>query len=174
MKKITAIVLLVCLFLNIIGYHIVFHVRKGEIKADMKKLLRLSDQNTEQFVFSLADKTAIEKLEWEGEDEFRLNGSMYDVIEKKIVNGKWMIRCVSDTKETELIKKYQDITKNDFGSSSRNKSMTLLQLIGSLYTLPGNDVDVRIISSVQVHFFNYNHDIPSAPCDVITPPPRFL
>ena len=33
---------------------------------------------------------------------------MYDVIEKRAENGQLVVRCISDEREMELIKKYQD------------------------------------------------------------------
>jgi len=140
----------------------------------MKRHLRFLDEETEQFEFSLSDKAAVEKIEWEGNDEFRFNGIMYDIVEKKIENGKLTIRCITDKKETELIKKYQDITKNNHGNSSKNKSRILQQLIGGLYTFPVNIPDAKIFSSEQHHFLKYIPAISSFSCDVITPPPRFL
>jgi hypothetical protein len=75
----------------------------------MKKLVRQGhNQNEKAFVFYLSDREILQKLNWEGNDEFSFNGQMYDVVEKKIEDGKIMIRCIADKKETALVNKLND------------------------------------------------------------------
>ena len=137
----------------------------------MKKLILLHTNNRreEVFVFALNDKKEIEKLVWEGSDEFRLNGEMYDVIEKKIQDEKLVIRCISDKKETTLLTKYEKINHED---NSKGRSALLVKLISSFY-LPGtnnvicidNNLALLHISFQQRIFSTHRHD-------VLTPPPQ--
>jgi predicted transcriptional regulator len=171
LKKLLSILLLCCLLLNIIGYRIVFFIRHSEIKTEIKKLILLHANNKEEeaLVFALNDKNAIEKLQWDGNDEFRLNGEMYDVIEKKTQNGELFIRCISDKRETALLKKYEKINHE---GNSRGRSALLLKLVGSSY-LSGvnnviclnNDLTLLYISFQQEIISSYRHD-------VLTPPPQ--
>ncbi len=171
LKKIFAILLLCCLLLNIIGYHIIFCIRHSEIKAEMKRLLRLHANNEEQevFAFSLNDKKALEKLEWESDDEFNLNGEMYDVIDKKILDGKLLIRCISDKKETALLKKYEKINNEN---NSKNKSALLLKLVSSSYisSTNTNAIIKNIPVATKVSF--QSEIISSSHHEVLTPPPQ--
>ena len=165
--------MLICgLFLNVIGYHVVFRLRQAEVKAEMKKLLRsnMNNKDVEQFVFSLKDRDAIEKLEWEGDDEFSLDGKMYDVIEKRTENGKLIIRCISDEKETILIKKYEQI--NNEAGNSKGKTALLIKLIGSSYlATSASDLSINDFQPIQKTSFTDGIISIDHP-DVLTPPPQ--
>jgi hypothetical protein len=155
------------------GYYIVFHIRRAEIKDEMKKTLRrtIYNQDEEIFCFSLNDKAGISKLEWEDAREFRLNGKMYDVIEKKIENGKLIIRCISDEKETALVKKFEQIN-NEKGANSKGKAALLIKLICNTYLVaPVSDLPVENAALIQRPYFNINI-LASLRSDVLTPPPQ--
>ena len=123
------ILLICCFLLNIIGFHIFFYFRQGEVKTEMKKLLRLNvNINEERFAFSLNDIGAFQKLKWEGDNEFSLNGEMYDIIGKKIQDGKIVIRCIRDKEETALVNKLKDNWReNEKSNKIVNKLFELLQ-----------------------------------------------
>jgi len=131
LKQLISIPLLCCFFLNVIGYHIVFYFQREEIKDEMKTLVRRGDNHNEKaFVFYLSDKEILQKLYWEGNDEFSFNGQMYDVVEKKIEDGKIMIRCIADKKETALVNKLNDnCTENDKGNKIVNELFQFLQTL---------------------------------------------
>ena len=116
------------------------------------------------------DKKTIAQLEGEG-DEFSLNGEMYDIIEKKIVNGKLVIRCISDRKETAMIKKYQKLNKEN---NSKSKSALLLKLVSGSYLAATNSEFIMeyTISPSKIYF--HAQIISSQASDVLTPPPQFL
>lgn len=137
----------------------------------MKRLI-LSQANSEDeddFVFNINDKTALAKLEWEGDDEFSLNGEMYDLIEKKIVNNRLIIRALADKKETSLLKKYSDINDDH---NSNGKTVVLIKLVSGVYLPPSvtiflTDEDKKTFEfSFQVAIISPNND------DVLTPPPQ--
>ena len=99
MKKIAGVILLACLFFTVVGYHFVFRLQLGEIKAEMKERLRnYADDNVVEFSFSPDDAR---KINWEEEHEFRFNNEMYDVIEKHQQGHQLIIRCIPDKKEKE-------------------------------------------------------------------------
>ena len=173
MKKTVSILLLFCLLFNVVGYYIVFHIRRAEIKDEMKKTLRqnIHNQDQEIFCFSLNDKTAISKLEWEDDQEFRLDGKMYDVIEKKIENGKLIIRCISDEKETALVKKFEQIN-NEKGANAKGKAALLIKLISNTYLVAFVfELPVENSALIQLPYFNSNIITPLR-SDVLTPPPQ--
>ena len=137
----------------------------------MKKALRLQANSEDEtnFVYSLDDKKSIEQLEWESNDEFSLNGEMYDVIERKIENNKLIIRCISDKKETALIKKYEKINNEN---NSKSKSVLLLKLVSSSY-LPTTNTELLIKCKPVPSIIYFRSDIVSSqPLDVLTPPPQ--
>ena len=170
LKKLFSILLLSCLLFNTAGYHLIFYIRQAEIKAEMKRSLLHSDnKEVDLLVFSLNDKKNIEKLEWEDDDEFELNGEMYDVIEKKTQNGKLIIRCINDKRETELIKNYEKINKE---GNSKNRTALLLKLLDNTSASPVTiELFIKnILKPAKVSFCSIA--ISSCYHDVLTPPPR--
>jgi hypothetical protein len=176
LRKSIAIVLLACLTFYITGYHFYFYLRQWQIKTAVKKSLRqgMSRENTEEFVFALNEKNKDTAPEWEGDDEFRLNGEMYDVLEKRVKNGKIFVRCINDEKETSLVKKYEDISRNDFDGTSKTGTILLLKLIHTFYvTGYGSVYENMPDRSGQPFRDNYQHSLSCTIADVLTPPPQF-
>jgi hypothetical protein len=138
----------------------------------MKERIRTHPGNGDEtvFVFSMDDKTAMNKLEWEGDDEFSLNGEMYDVIEKKTENDKLIIRCLSDKDETALIKKYSQINHE---TNRESKTALLIKLVSSLYLFEEaeNIFFKPVYHRVQTYFYFQN--VFSISQEVLTPPPRY-
>ena len=136
----------------------------------MKEFLSSSAMNKdiEQFIFPL-DKDLIACVEWEGENEFRLNGEMYDVIEKKVQGDKLIICCISDIKETGLLKNYEKMNKE---GNSKSKSALLLKLIGSSYLSEiNNNVFIKNVQTLP-HILVQSEIVSSWRYDVPTPPPQ--
>ena len=67
-----------------------------------------------------------ENIVWESDDEFTLQGKMYDIVNKEIVNGKQIIYCVDDEKETELIVKYNNEHKKNKDSKTSNIQFSIV------------------------------------------------
>lgn len=173
MRKLVVILIISCLFINIIGYHIIFYFWQQEIKLEMKKrvLAQPANKDENDFIFSLNDKAAITKLEWENDDEFSFNGEMYDVIETKIENNTLLIRSLSDKRETALIKKYAGINNEN---NSKSKSALLLKLISNsyLFTPVSNSLAQVPVKPSRILF--QSQIIPSIISDVLTPPPQVI
>jgi hypothetical protein len=176
LKKLIAILLASSLLLNIIGYQLIFHLRKAELKAEMKKFLRLQPRFEDQtvFIFSLDNKKAIAQLEWEGDDEFMLRGEMYDVIEKKIADGKLIIRCISDEKETSLIKKYEALNNDMNGNSPQSRSITLLKLFNSFYLPVANSFCFASVIILPQQSLSLYNNTSAGHKEILTPPPQIL
>jgi hypothetical protein len=139
---------------------------------DMKELIRTQPDNEDgiDFVFSIDDKSSLAQLEWEGDDEFSLNGEMYDVIEKKTENNKLLIRCLNDAKETTLVKKY---SKMNYERNTENKTAWLIKLVSSSYLFEeANNIFFKpVYRRIQTYFYSQN--VFSLAQEVLTPPPRY-
>mgnify|MGYP001550130519 FL=1 len=120
---------------------------------------------------SVNDSKELGKLKWENDKEFHLNGNMFDVIEKRIENGKWISRCISDKQETNLVKAYEKMNQDD--PAAKNRSTVLLKLIN----LPFIITKMSSLSSIKErsNIFSYpsSYSISSYHGDVLTPPPQF-
>jgi hypothetical protein len=166
-----AILVLGCLFINIIGYHLIFYFRQLEIKSEMKRLI-LAQPNSEDendFVIPVDDKSTMAKLEWEGDDEFSFNGDMYDVIEKKVENNKLIIRSLADKRETALIKKYSKLNNE---GNARGKTALLMNLVNSAYVFSSIPDGFRE-SNLKPFKIYFRSCIGSSKTqEVLTPPPQ--
>jgi NAD-specific glutamate dehydrogenase len=137
----------------------------------MKKLLgqHIDKGEEDVFVFLLSDRANIERLKWESDDEFTLDGKMYDVIEKKTDHGKLIIRSISDKKETSLVKKYETLTKEN---NSKTRTAFLVKLVSSSY-LATSHATILIKNIAVPSTVSFQPQIVSSPVhDVLTPPPQ--
>lgn len=176
MKKTITILLLGCLCLNVTGYHIIFHFRKAALKIAMQRMLRRQAHNQDELVFHfpLNAPPGTESPEWEDDNEFSLGGKMYDVIEKRAENGKLFVRCISDEKEMELIKQYQEVLEKQFGNSAKKRSASLLKLLSTPFTIPSTFIaaSINVILHNEYPVFHCNLQVTCK--EVITPPPRII
>jgi hypothetical protein len=139
----------------------------------MKRAIRMQAKSEEEndFVFLLSDKNAMKQLNWDGDDEFSLNGEMYDVIETRIENNKIIIRTLADKKETTLLKKYATMNRKN---SSKNNSSLLLKLVSSSYIVTSNTtIFIKFSTGTSKTFFQSKISS-SLVCDVLTPPPQAI
>lgn len=142
----------------------------------MKRMLRrqVNSQDELVFHFPLHDMYSTGSPQWENDNEFSLHGKMYDVIEKREENGRLIVRCISDEKEMELIKKFQKVLEKQFGNSAKKRSASLLQLITAPFTIPTTFIPSSLMLTLHNEFAILRCSIHAACRDVITPPPRFL
>ena len=173
MKKIIAIILLIRFSVQITGVPLFFHIRQASIKKTVKKRLRrrMDTESLEQFVFYTADKT--EKPEWEGDDEFRYKGEMYDVVEKRVEQGKTIIVCINDKKEALLVKQYKKAINDDIGGNSKKRSSILLKLLTSFYSPVALSDYNKFVKHSKQTWYTLVSPLFSTCGDVLTPPPQF-
>jgi hypothetical protein len=174
LRQFFAILLLISFSVQLRGYHIYFHYRQGTIRKAAKKAIRqrIKEENTEEFIFTIA--TGHEKPEWENDHEVRFRGEMYDVIEKREENGMLYIRCISDEKERILVDNYRQVTKDDYAGTSEKRATLISKLIHPFYTeisLAGSDMKIR---PQKEKWFTLIPSLLSAKAEVLTPPPRFV
>ena len=125
-------------------------------------------------ILASADFEVRTLLQWEGDNEFRYQGEMYDVIDKKVENGKLHIRCISDKKETSLVKNYRKMSRDDFDGSSKKRSSLLLKLFSSFYTPAVNTNLENTSVPGKIDWVAYQSPLVSHPNEILTPPPQFL
>jgi len=170
-KKLMVIFLSFCFLVSITGYHIIFYLRQEGIKAEMRQAIRLQNyyEHETDFSFSINDGKSMAQLDWEGDDEFRFNGEMYDVIDKQIENGKLIIRSIADKRETALLNKVKDHWNQN--EKSNKVADELFQMLQSLFHSSKTDELVLIKPSVNSISF-ISLQLPSQVRTIPTPPPR--
>lgn len=139
-------------------------------------MLRRQAHNQDELVFHfpLNAPPGTESPEWEDDNEFSLDGKMYDVIEKREENGKLYVRCISDEREMELIKKYQEVLEKQFGNKAKKRSASLLKILATPFTIPSTFISASFSTIIHHEYPVVHCSIPAASREVITPPPRFL
>ncbi len=175
MRRLIALILLLFILLNIFGYQVVYLLRRHEIKEEMIEFLKNKpdDKLVTEFRIDLNDKKTLDKFEWEEEHEFRLDGEMYDVIEKKAENGALIIRCVNDRKESDLVRAYQEINKDrQDNSSSKNPSAILFKLMGANFIVLTHNEFLFSTNREIIFYDTFSDNIPSQCLDVLIPPPK--
>ena len=123
---------------------------------------RKNNKGVTQLSFSVEES---KQLYWENSHEFRYNGEMYDVIEKKSGKAQIIIRCVSNTKETALLNEYQKNNK-------RNASNSIIaQLITAQFVLPVDYSLKQPESIIRKNFADRSSSLQDIVSPVIPRPP---
>jgi hypothetical protein len=163
-RKLTSILLLFSLLVLLFGYHLAFYFQIAAVKAEMLASLKNQQNHRDIITFHFNQRLALE-TEWENEHEFRYNGEMYDVVEKKQKGDQLVIRCIPDKKETTLIKEYQKNNK-------RNHSNSFVQLVITQFILP-SEYSVKLPQrSIAKSYFNHSYTLLSRPSSIFIPPPE--
>jgi hypothetical protein len=132
------------------------------------------NKNTVMIVLSKSD-ILNNKIQFIHNDEFSLNGNMYDIICKYETKDSVHFTCYNDEKEEKLIVNYVKTSKNsgDYGLIN-NINIKLYQLnYSSIYTSPGilTNIYLEDNSKCNNHFKLSNYS--SLFLDVSVPPPKF-
>jgi len=107
------------------------------VRREVKR--RLVDEMDKGELVSLEfTRGEAEKLRWEHEDEFELNGHMYDVVEKEIAGDSIKFWCWPDHKEARLKKQLNSLVVKELGGDSGpgNIHLQFFKLFSLLY--PGS------------------------------------
>ena len=166
--------LLISLVLQTGGLHLLMQYRQMYLKRQMKVKLKANPGEFEQtvFEFELVNGKPTElSFEWEEEgDEFRLNGAMYDVIEKKIKGNRLLVRCISDKDEDNIIRKIEALNRG-----SRHKKTEALKLQQWLSLLLFNQHNCCELIAAEIMLFHtgyYNLSLNTVFEEITIPPPR--
>ncbi|MEI7594192.1 MAG: hypothetical protein WCK02_00475 [Bacteroidota bacterium] len=123
MKKIAAVCLLLIAFYSMLSF-VVFKMQQFAIYREVKRLVKTNVEESKLAHFEFSEKQ-FKQLDWEKPDkEFKLNGNMYDVIKKKITNGKIQLACIHDTQEEALIESYLDANNHQL-NPNKNKTKNI-------------------------------------------------
>ena len=109
-----------------------------------------------------------EKLGWEGEHEFRYNGEMFDVVEKKMDQDTLRILCIPDKKEDHLLADYQKKVEKTQGQGRMSLlKLRSLHFIFSSFCAP--QAPQKLLTN---SFVNFSAALVFQPHVIHTPPPK--
>lgn len=114
------------------------------------------------------------KLHWEHAKEFQYNNQMYDVVEKKRVNGKTQLWCWLDSQETILNQKLQKLFTAVFShdTKSKDKECKVISFYKTLYFYVAFDWKPFVVLKkvIQLPFKNTIYN--SLFNFILVPPPK--
>lgn len=128
--------------------------------------LRRQKENKDLLTFRFTAEQA-GALQWEEEDEFQLDGEMFDVVEKKMVDGHLLLRCISDKKEDALIRVYLQANKNN-----GNKSLAFVKIFSADCILDHFDETVRRSEKGNSSFPCFRASLMHTNLSIPLPPPK--
>jgi hypothetical protein len=149
--------------------------RQMALKREMRSRLRSDPGQFELTVFEFElqnGKPVASSFEWEEEgDEFRYNGSIYDVVEKKVTGNKLWLRCIDDKNEAGIIKKIEELQKKGPGNN-KSELVPLQQLLSLLLFNQHNGHEPDNLFSPLHHIDRYTGYFSMIIIDILAPPPR--
>jgi len=108
---------------NQVGYYFIVQSVQENIKEEMKAGIAAG---VDEVALTQIDYAAAkDNISWEEDEasEFSYKGKMYDLVRTTVVNGRTILHCISDEKETELVNKYQAAMKDhDSGGKKQKKA----------------------------------------------------
>lgn len=151
------------------------YMRQMELKQEMKARLKADRDQPGQIVleFDLANgKPVASSFEWEEEgEEFRYNGSIYDVLEKKITGNKLYLRCIDDKNEASVMRIIEDLHKKN-PAGDQPFSSPVHQLLTLLLFHQDNSPEFFCVTSFTPHIGHYKPLLKNVIIDILAPPPR--
>ena len=113
MKRTLSILLITAFLLNSIGIIFAFFHQKSQIKSEFKSFLKsgipLSNLEVIKIPKNENSLSGFKRIE---DNEFRLNGKMYDIVKEVHTFSQIIFYCVNDEKEERLLEKFSDSIKN--------------------------------------------------------------
>ncbi len=127
LKKIPAILLLLLILYQMVGYYSVHQLQVCQIKKEIKRKLKKNIPKDELVVisFALSEST---KIPWVKKNkELIFEKKMFDVVETKRTNDSITFYCIHDFKETAIFAQLEDYV-NSFMSSNPDQQKKSSQL----------------------------------------------
>jgi hypothetical protein len=174
MRHISAILLTLVLIWQSLGYFSYFEVSKVKISNEVKTFIKngVPKDQLVPFIFSIQD---YQNLKWKKHlKEFKYKDHLYDVVDKKNKNGKVILSCLSDIKETNLFHNLdQLVSKKLADQSNSSHSFQIFQLTHIPY-IPITSIKIqltKITSEKKLNLKSYLFSLqPADQKELYTPP----
>lgn len=175
LKKYISILILSLFIYNTFGFLAVhpflslYYKYLGMQRADMPS----EEEMIELLVFNKEDilKGRI-NFTWIHSREFRYNGDMYDIVEKRETDKQLIVYCINDTKEKRLEEEFE---KRVHENSTENKNRPPgHNYNNSLISEPAKSEKINLALAYECSFGYLRIDFYKSLClDIPSPPPRF-
>jgi|GEM_PF-2557318 len=168
-KKTISIILLFIFLYNISGYYLVFSVQQTEVKKIVRNFFRVNRKH-DLIVLRISAENEKE-IVWYDNEEFVLNGKMYDVASRTHEENVLLLYCYQDSKEDHLFTSLNSHFKNNIPVSQKNSGDNLKVPFPDYFADSGRngffpfDYDLKNERQLNFSLENFCIDKPS-------PPPR--
>ncbi|MEY2924190.1 MAG: hypothetical protein RLZZ337_738 [Bacteroidota bacterium] len=155
------------------GFYIVSFYQLKNIRKEVKEKLKQNLSNEELTAITVR-KGEAKKLTWTKDNEFLLNGKMYDVVRIEKTKSDITYFCLQDEKEEALFEHLDGLVLNELEHKSKEKRT---QIAYSLFNLFCNQATSLLTESTSSPF-TFGLFIPSfiSPpyLTIDSPPPNYL
>ena len=139
-----------------------------EQKEAVKEKIFEQLKDEELQIISISDH---QNIYWEEDGkEFILNGEMYDVVKRKMINGKEFLYCINDKKEKALIDNYNLVTKGNADTDKKVKN-TIDNSCNLFVETENNNSDLDFAVTSKT-FYSFDSRILECIATEISPPPK--
>ena len=176
LRKIISILILSVFIYNAIGFLAVHQVLSAYYKhLGMKQVKKpTAEELIELLIFNKND-ILLSRIDfrWVHSREFKYNGDMYDIVEKKETDDQLIVYCINDTKEKKLEEEFEKrVRKNSSGDKNRP---TINNLNFNFISEPAQAEETNLASTFRINLFCLDTNLyKSYLADTPSPPPRLV
>jgi hypothetical protein len=105
-RKLLSLLFAGLILFNLFGYYFVFKCDQMQVKNEMKAMMQSSAYRSHYEEISILNPSADRNFKMIDKDEFRYHGMLYDIISTRISGKTVIFRCINDTKEEQLLSRY--------------------------------------------------------------------
>ena len=175
-RKFLSILFAGLIFFNLFGYYFVFKCDQIRVKTEMKAMIRNGFFQGHYEEITILNPASDRDFKMLDKGEIRYRGKLYDVISTRISGTSVIFRCINDTKEEQLLARYEKystwVTGMNLPERSKNSQAMLHHIIKHAllkkYSVPSPP------TSFVVLFFEPQQDFKSVFILPSFPPPRFV
>lgn len=159
--------MLMIFFYNQVAYYLVYSIMRFNEKEKIERRILSTMPENECEIINLTANA--DRIHWETAGEvFILNGVMYDITKKKILNGIIYAYCITEKKEMEMV---ADCSLKF--NSSGDGAAVLNQTFSAEYMLQNNKSNIKVSLSHSLPVTSaYSSPLTHRCKDILLPPPR--
>ncbi|MGA2823090.1 MAG: hypothetical protein ABSE72_06140 [Bacteroidales bacterium] len=172
-RKIFSLFFAGMMFFNLFGYYFVFKCDQIYVKNEMKEMIRDGSLRGQYEEITILNPATDRNFKMIDKDEILYRGKIYDIISSKTSGTSVVFRCINDTKEEQLLARFDKystwVTGMNLPERSKN-SQAMLHHIIKHALLNKYSVQLPSVSFILL-FFGPLQDFNSISIQPSFPPP---
>jgi hypothetical protein len=133
LRKLLSLLFAGLILFNLFGYYFVFRCDQIQVKNEMKGMIRSSYFSGHYEEIRITNPSSNRDFTMTDKDEFRFHGMLYDIISTKVSGNTVIFRCINDTKEEQLLARFDNystlLAGNTIPGKARNSQAMLYHII---------------------------------------------